>query len=277
MTRRRSFGAVTLEVGLLGLGAVVAAPVALVLLNAFKSPTEFVGSTPWSIPAAWTLQNFSEVLGAGGLYVAMARSLLVIVFLLITQLPLSLLAAYAFALGEFRGRRALYAATVASLAIPVVALVLPLYLLAAAAGIRETFWGLVIPWSLGSAFAVVLLREHFGSIPREQIDAARLDGAREIQVLTRIAIPQSLPVLAVVAIVTVVTHWNAYLWPQIIAGTRWPVAAVATAALQGQYATRWTVILAGCAVMIMPVLVLFARIQRSWSMLVVSPEGGATL
>jgi multiple sugar transport system permease protein len=264
MTAERARG-VPITVVLSATGLLVVVPIGLVLMNAFRSPREYASSGPWTTPGHWTLTNFSDALGEGEVGVAMARSALVIVLLLATQLPISAMAAYAFAFGQFRGRRTLYLVTVVSLAVPAVALVIPLYLMMAQVGLRETLGGLVLPWSLGSAFAVVLLRESFDTIPREQIDAARLDGAGELVVLARVVIPQSLPILAVLAVVTLVTHWNSFLWPQIIAGTKWPVATVATAALQGRFSTNWTVVLAGCSLMIIPVLLMFTVVQRAWS------------
>jgi multiple sugar transport system permease protein len=252
------------------IAALVALPVALVSVSAFKSPSEFASTGPWNLPATWTTENFGAVMGDAGMGASMLRSALAIGFLLATQVPVSLLAAYAFAWGRFRWRRQLYAVTVATLIIPAVSLVMPLYLMSAAAGVRETFWGLVVPYSLGSAFAVVILREQFVDLPRDQVEAARLDGAGEVAILWKIVAPQSIPVIAVVVVATVVTHWNAYLWPQIIAGTRWPVAAVTTASLQGQYSSNWTEVLAGCVLMFVPMLVLFALIQAPLKSMVLS-------
>jgi multiple sugar transport system permease protein len=262
MTRSRGIESALWSAVLVAAALAVLIPLLLVLQNSFKSPQEFVSHSPLALPSEWTFENFAHVLGSAGLGTAMGRSALVVGFLLVTQLPLSILAGYAFAALEFPGRRLLYGATLAAVAIPGIALVVPLYLMVAAVDLRETYWALVLPWSLGSAFAVFLLRESFASIPREQLDAARVDGAREPQILWRIVLPQSRPTIAVLVVVTVVANWNAFLWPQVIAGSGWPVATVVTAGLRAQYAQNWTLVLAACTLMIVPVVVLFALVQR---------------
>ena len=132
------------------------------------------------------------------------------------QLTFSVLAAYAFARLEFPGRDALFWVYVATLMVPATVTVVPLYLMMAQAGLRNTFWALVLPFLFGSPYAIFLLREYFRSIPRDLIKAARIDGANTLDVLVHVVLPASRPILVTLALITVVSQWNSFMWPLVI-------------------------------------------------------------
>ena len=112
--------------------------------------------------------------------------------------------------------------------------------------------------------AIFLLREYFRSIPEDLISAARLDGAGTLRILWSIVVPLSRPILTTLTIITVVTHWNNFLWPLIItSGRTWQTVTVATAGLQSQYNGNWTLVMAATTVAIAPLLLLFAVFQKN--------------
>lgn len=178
------------------------------------------------------------------------------------QVVSSVLAAYAFAQLRFPGREPLFRLFLVAMMIPMAALVVPLYLMAAAAGLRNTFWGVVVPFMLASPGAVLLLRERFRSVPRELIDAARIDGAGHMRILTRIVIPASKPTLAALTLITAVNQWNSFMWPRIIANQRPRVVTVAAAALQFHHNAGRTRMMAAAAVVLIPVVVLLLALRR---------------
>ena len=92
----------------------------------------------------------------------------------------------------------------------------PLYLMMAQLGLRNTFWALVLPFMFGSPYAIFLLREHFRIIPDDLINAARLDGANTLDVIVHVVIPASRPVLVTLTLITVVSQWNNFMWPLVI-------------------------------------------------------------
>jgi multiple sugar transport system permease protein len=149
------------------------------------------------------------------------------------------------------------------LMVPQAVTVIPLYTMLTEVGLRNTFWALVLPQVFGSPFAIFLLREYFRAIPADLLDAARLDGCGTLRTLRHVAVPVSKPILATLTIITVVTHWNNFLWPLVITtGRRWQVLTVATAGLQSQYNGNWTVVTAATTTAILPLLVLFLAFQR---------------
>lgn len=180
----------------LTLGALITvAPFALGLLTSFTSAHQFATGTPLQLPRPPTLANYAGLYGAGFLH-ATAVTALMTAMILLGQLTFSVLAGYAFARLQFPGRDALFWAYITTLMVPATVTVVPLYLMMAQVGLRNTFWALVLPFMFGSPYAIVLLREHFRIIPKDLINAARLDGANTLDVIVHVVIPSNRPVLA---------------------------------------------------------------------------------
>src|SRR5690625_5528134 len=82
-------------------------------------------------------------------------------------------------------------------------------------GLRNTFWALVLPFVLGSPYAIFLLRENFRSVPAELMDAMRIDGAGTLRLLWHLVVPLNRPIIVTLVLITVVTHWNNFMWPMV--------------------------------------------------------------
>lgn len=258
MTSRNFFVYACLVAGAL----ITLAPFALGLLTAFTSAHQFATSTPLSLPNPPTLANFAA-LGDAGFGRALLVTALMTAMITLGQLTFSILAAYAFAKLEFRGRDALFWVYIATLMVPATVTVIPLYLMMAETGLRNSFWALVLPLMFGSPYAIFLLREYFRTIPTDLLNAARLDGAGTLDVIVHVVIPSSKPIIATLTLITVVSQWNSFMWPMVItSGSKWRVLTVATAGLQTQYNAQWTLIMAATTVAIVPLLVLFLVFQR---------------
>ncbi|WP_033210003.1 carbohydrate ABC transporter permease [Gryllotalpicola ginsengisoli] len=246
-------------------GAVLTlAPFVLSVMTSLKTSRQLATEPALAAPQPATGRNYSALFGAGeGFGHALAVTALVVVVVLIGQLSFSILAAFAFARLRFPGRDALFWVYLATLMIPPSVTLVPLYLMMTEAGLRNTFWGLVLPYLFGSPYAVFLLREYFRGIPQDLVDAARLDGAGPVRVLLQLVLPLSRPVIATLAVITVVTHWNNFIWPLIItSGNTWQVVTVATASLQSQYNGNWTLVMAATTLAIAPLLIVFLIFQR---------------
>ena len=250
---------------LLVLGAVATlAPFLMSVATAFKSPQQFASEPVLTPPAPPTLVNFAELFGERYDFVApVVVTAQVVAVILVGQLVFSVFAAYAFARLRFPGRDALFWLYVATLMVPQVVTIIPLYAVFADLGIRNTFWALVLPYVFGSPYGIFLLREYFKGIPGDLLDAAKLDGAGTLRILWHVVVPVSRPILATLAIITVVTHWNNFLWPLVITtGRQWQVLTVATSALQSQYNSNWTIVMAATTIAVLPLTILFLAFQR---------------
>jgi multiple sugar transport system permease protein len=247
----------------LAVGAVITlAPFALGLLTSLTPAQQFAAGSPLSLPDPPTLANYTG-LAEFGFGRALAVTALMTAVILVGQLTFSVLAGYAFARLQFPGRDALFWVYVATLMVPGTVTVVPLYLMMAELGMRNTFWALVLPFVFGSPYAIFLLREHFRSIPRDLERAARIDGANTLDVLVHVVLPASRPILVTLALITVVSQWNSFMWPLVItSGPKWRVLTVATAGLQSQYNAQWTLVMAATTVAIVPLIVLFLLFQR---------------
>jgi len=237
-------------------------PFGLGLLTSFTSARQFNTESPLSLPSPPTFANYLGLADAG-FGRAIAVTALTTAVILLGQLTFSVLAAYAFARMEFPGRDALFWVYVATLMVPPTVTVVPLYLMMAEAGLRNTFWALVLPFMFGSPYAIFLLREYFRTIPGDLIRAARMDGASTLDVIVHVVLPASRPILVTLALITAVTQWNNFMWPLVItSGSRWQVLTVATAGLQSRYDAQWTLVMAATTVAIVPLIVLFVAFGR---------------
>ncbi|WP_421845148.1 carbohydrate ABC transporter permease [Mycobacterium sp.] len=245
------------------LGAVITlAPFAVSLLTSFTSAHQFATGTPLQLPRPPTLANYAS-LGGSGFSRAAAVTALMTAVILVGQMTFSVLAGYAFARLRFPGRDALFWVYIATLMVPATVTVIPLYLMMAQLGLRNTFWALVLPFMFGSPYAIFLLREHFRLIPDDLVNAAHLDGANTLDVIVHVVIPSSRPVLAATALITVVSQWNNFMWPLVItSGHKWRVLTVATADLQSRFNAQWTLVMAATTIAILPLIALFAAFQR---------------
>ena len=262
MTSPRWPAAVLIYTGL-GLGALITlAPFALGLLTSFTSAHQFATGRPLAWPRPPTLANYAD-LGGAGFGRALAVTSLMTAVIVLGQVTSSVLAAYAFARLRFPGRDALFWVYLVTLMVPGSVTVVPLYLMMAQLGIRNTFWALVLPFVFGSPYAIFLLRQHFRAIPDDLVNAAYLDGANTLDVIVHVVVPASRPVLVTLMLITVVSQWHHFMWPLVItSGTKWQVLTVATAALQSRYNAQWTLVMAATAAAIVPLLVLFVIFQR---------------
>ncbi|KAA0108203.1 carbohydrate ABC transporter permease [Mycolicibacterium sp. P1-5] len=248
--------------GLLVGALVTLAPFGLSLLTSFTSAQQFATGTPLSLPNPPTLANYTA-LGDTGFGRALVVTTLMTAMITLAQLTFSVLAGYAFARLEFTGRDALFWIYVATLMVPGTVTVVPLYLMMAELGLRNTFWALVLPFLFGSPYAIFLLREYFRGIPADLVNAARLDGANTLDVIVHVVLPASKPILVTLALITVVSQWNSFMWPLVItSGSSWRVLTVATAGLQTQYNAQWTLVMAATTVAIVPLIALFLVFQR---------------
>lgn len=172
------------------------------------------------------------------------------------------LAAYAFARLQFPGKQVLFFAVLATLMIPVAALLAPLYLTVKELSLLNTYPGLIFPM-VASPLGVFMMRQFISTLPAELFEAARLDGASEFQVYRRIVVPLMKPGLVVLGIFVFMTQWVNFLWPLVaVTDDKMRTLTVGIAGLQGQFVTDWGVIAAAAVLTMGPVTVVFLLFQR---------------
>lgn len=245
---------------LLAAGSVImVVPFLFSFITSLKTKTQFDTTDPLTLPSPLTFDNYTALFGDKyNFIVPIAVTVQVVLVLTIGQMVFSVLAAYAFARLRFPGREVIFWMYVATLMVPPIVTMIPLYSMLAPIGLRNTFLGLVLPFMLGSPYAIFLLRQNFQAVPQEVLDAAKIDGAGQWRTLWSIVLPMNRPILATLLLITVVTQWNNFLWPSIIAPTpEWNVLTVATSALQTQFDGNWTLVMAATTISLAPLIILF--------------------
>jgi len=219
----------------------------------------------WLPPSNPTFANYVSLFQGPTFIPAAFTTVVVLVSVTAGQVIFSTLAAYAFARMHFRGRDVLFWAYLATLMIPSVVTMIPLFLVMKQLGWVNTLMGIAAPYIFGTPFGIFLARQFFLGIPAELEEAATLDGANAWMIFWRIVLPISRPILVTLIIITSVQSWNNFLWPLIIGGTPGTtVLTVAIANLSGQanYTPVYGTIMAAAVCVTLPILVVFIVFQR---------------
>jgi multiple sugar transport system permease protein len=217
MARVRRFAGLALVHGVLIAGAVfMLLPFVFMLVTSIKPPSEVFEATFRLWPRNfYGLQNYASALTTAPLLRFMLNGLIVCGGILIVQLLVAIPCAYALAKLRFPGRPVLFALVLMGLCIPIQVPSLPLYMALAEVGMLNTYFSMMMPFFL-SVFAIFLFRQFFKSYPDEIIQAARLDGVGEFEIVWRIVVPSAWPAIAAFSVFSIVAHWNDLYWPLIV-------------------------------------------------------------
>jgi putative chitobiose transport system permease protein len=263
---RRLLKTVFWYVVLISISVVTVLPFAWMLLTSLNGPEDAIFSVPPQfIPQHPTLDNYAKVLETLPVVAFFRNSIIVAVAVTFLSVLVTALAAYPLAKMRFRGRDVVFYLLLATLIVPVQLTYIPSFVLAVNVfHYQDTLFSLILP-NLASAFNIFLLRQAFKAVPNELIEAARIDGARELRIWWSVLLPIVRPSLAAVAIFTFVISWNDFLWPSLMLHDRDGMTLpVGLAALQGLFSSDFRSIAAGVTMTIIPILVFFIAFQRQF-------------
>ena len=245
-----------------GLVAVVT-PFVWMVLGSVKSEGELRQSPPTWWPQNPSFDNYTQLFSRLNFGRYFFNSTTVALTVTIGNLLFCSMLGYALAMLEFKGKRALFGLVIGTLLIPGVVTFVPLFVLVANAGLVDTIPGLFLPF-LVTPFGVFLMRQFILGLPRELLDAGRVDGAGELRIFGRIFLPLCGPALATLGILTFLGSWNNFLWPLVVAQSEDKYTLPVALALYstGQNSTQYGLLLACATVVVVPVLVVFLIFQR---------------
>ena len=242
---------ITLSLGLI----LTCGPLVWMLITAFTDPDALTASPPRY--GQFSLENFKILLGAGNIVRWSINSFLVATSITIAQTLFNALAAFGFAVGRFKGRESLFMLLLAAMMVPGQIVMLPLFLFMAKWGLVDSLWSVILP-SMAAPFGVYMIRQYMDSIPIQMCEAARIDGASEYQLFTRIYFPLSKPILATSGIFTFITEWNAFLWPLVTLNSeKFYTLTVGLSTLQDQQVMDYGLLMAGAALSAIPMVIVF--------------------
>jgi len=239
-------------------------PIIWILFTAFKPESDIVAFPPTLWPHQITLENFTNIwdrLPFARLYL---NSIIFAGTVTIFSLLFDSMAAYALARLEFRGKNIVFILVLILLMVPYQVTLIPLYDTLLSVGLAGTLPGMIMP-RLTNAFGIFFMRQFFLSLPRDLEEAARIDGASEFRIFTRIIVPLALPALLTLGLFHFQFNWNDLLWPLIMAPNLQSATLPAGLAMfMGQHVVEYGVLMAGSVLALLPVVVFFLLIQRSF-------------
>jgi raffinose/stachyose/melibiose transport system permease protein len=244
------------------LGAVII-PVVYAALSGFRDTAQ-LASDPVGLPDPWIFTNYLEVLQSGSFWHQVWNSSLIAVITVAIVLPTASLAAFVISRFRFKGREMIYIVFTFGLLFPVAVAILPLFIVLRQLGMLNTIWGVAIPQAaFALPLSIVVLRPFFASIPGELEEAAILDGAGPLRFYWSVLLPLSRPVMSTIAVLTLVTSWNAFLLPVIVltdpAGWTLPVGVTNYST---QYTTDTARVLAFTTLAMIPALIFYMVAER---------------
>ncbi len=246
------------------LGLLFALPLIWLLLSSFMSDAEINRFPPALWPSKIDFGGYDYVLGNAKFVRWLANSAIVSAVAVTSNLVFGVLGGYAFARMRFAGSKFLLVLMMATMAIPFQLTMIPTFLVMKKLGLIDTLGALIVP-ALVTPFAVFLLRQFFLSLPRELEEAAWIDGCSRLRVIYSIILPLARPALSTVAVLTFLSTWNDLTWPLIAINhdTQYTLQLGLTT-FQGQHHTKWSAVMAGNVLTILPVLVAFLFAQKAF-------------
>ncbi|MDH6517217.1 multiple sugar transport system permease protein [Streptomyces sp. SAI-208] len=246
-------------------------PIAWVVVAATKDRSELFSTFTFA-PGTGFFQNLSDLTAYrdGIFWRWMANSAFYAGLGALLSAAVSAAGGYALGRYSFRGREAVFKMILAGVLVPSIVLAVPQYLLLSKLGMADSYWSMLLP-SILSPYGVYLVRIYAAaSVPAELMEAARMDGASEWRIFSRIAVPMMMPGLITVFLFQFVGIWNNFLLPFVMLADdeKFPITlGLYTLLAQGaSQPALYTLVITGCLLAILPLIGLFLVIQRFWSL-----------
>ncbi|MET3807979.1 ABC-type glycerol-3-phosphate transport system permease component [Nakamurella sp. UYEF19] len=260
--RRERSGRASRVVAAIVVSVVLVFPLYWMVVVAFSSRVDLLAGELRLWPRELTLENFRQVLSSFPVATWFGNSVAIALVVAAITVTVSMLAGYAFAHLRFRGSSLFFLICLATLMIPVQVIMVTLFKLVTALGLYGSYWAVILPTS-ASAFGVFLARQFILAIPRDLIEAARIDGAGHLRVFVRIVLPLSRPLLAVLFFMSVLQTWNDFAWPLIaLKQNQLFTLPIGLLYLQGQFGSDYGGTMAFALINVTPMVVLFLIFQR---------------
>jgi multiple sugar transport system permease protein len=257
-------GAVALHLALTAGALLMLFPFLWMLLTAFKDMRQSLQVPPRWLPNPWVWENFPESLTALPFGRAYFNSAYIVAVVVVATLLTGSMAAYAFARIDFPGSRPLFILFLATMMVPRQVTIIPLYVIMAQIGWIDSHLAIIVPSALLNAFAVFLLRQFVKAIPIELEEAAVLDGASRWTIYWTIILPLLKPGLAALAVLTFLDTWNNFFTPLIFLNSpqQFTVPLLLNQ-FRSQFSIDYGHLMAGSAIAIVPVMVVYILGQRA--------------
>ncbi|WP_439592987.1 carbohydrate ABC transporter permease [Microbacterium sp.] len=242
--------------------AIVIFPLYWMLVMAFSPRGEVFSAELRLWPSQITFDNFDRIFRRFDVFAWFQNSVVIGLFVTVLTVFVNLLAGYAFARLQFRGRNTIFLLTLATMMIPVQAIMVAQFKLVSGLGIYGTYWGVILPGA-AAAFGIFLARQFFISIPEEILEAARIDGAGQVRIFLQVVLPLCKPLIAVLTLLTLMSSWNDFAWPLIaLKENSLFTLPIGLLYLKNQTSPDYESIMALALISVLPMVILFLFFQR---------------
>ncbi|WP_234018967.1 MULTISPECIES: carbohydrate ABC transporter permease [unclassified Streptomyces] len=250
-------------IALVLMAALWLAPIAWALVTSLKTEPDAAAVGDGWIPAhGFTGSAYGKIFSQGNIPTWALNSFIVAAAVTVLTVTVSALAAYGFSRTLFRGRKVLFAATIASIMVPPQILIVPLFREMLSLNLVDTYAGMILPQVVAPPM-VYILKKFFDAIPRELEEAARLDGASNARVFLSVVLPLSRPILSAVAIFVFIGAWNNFLWPFISTSKQYLMTLpVGLATVKDSYGLQYAQLAASGLLASIPLILVFMIFQR---------------
>ncbi len=247
---------------LLTLAVLYVMPFLVMISTSLRGPAEYLRPGINLIPDKFHWNNYVEVFERVPFAQFYWNTVVVTVVRVVAQIALAATAGYAFARFKFKGRTVLFIAVLVILMVPPPVTLIPNFVIIRHLGWVNTYAGLIVP-TIWSAFGVFLFRQFFLTLPKDLIDAAKLDGCRPWQVFWHVGLPAARAHIAAFGLLVALYSWNEFLWSLVAAtDNSRRVVSVGIYLFQSDYRQEWGLMMAAATTSIVPLLVLFAIAQK---------------
>ena len=234
------------------------------LVTAVKPVNEIFAFPPKLWPSEFHWENFREVLELRDFGTYFKNSAIVTLIATVITVCINLLAGYAFAKYQFRGKEFLFLIVLSTLMIPLQVIMIPNFIIISKLGMINTYQGLILP-PCAEAFGLFLSRQFLSTLPDALIESARIDGASEFHIFRSIILPNSGSLLSVLIIFTFMWRWNDFQWPLIIlSDSGMYTVQLGLSMLNGSNYVNWNQLMSASLLSILPVIIIFFIFQKQF-------------
>jgi ABC-type sugar transport system, permease component len=244
------------------------APFFFMLVASFKPGRELLRNGI-NAHLQFNIMNFNNYItlftANDGMYIQWYKnSLLITIMFTVISLFLSSMVGYGLAVYNFRGKKVLFTIVLIVMMIPIEILILPLYKLVTFFNIIDTYWGVILPFAVAPS-AIFFFRQYVLGVPKDFIEAARIDGCGEFGIFFRIMVPLMKPAFGAMTILQAMASWNSFVWPLIVLrSTENLTLPVGLASLITPYGNNYDMLMPGAVISILPIAILFLLNQKSF-------------
>ncbi|TDE37150.1 carbohydrate ABC transporter permease [Antarcticimicrobium sediminis] len=238
-------------------------PLVWILVTSLKTNVEVFDQAAGFWPQSLNFSNYPSTLSVAPFGTYLVNSVIVTSSILTGQMITITLAAYAFARLTFPGKNLLFTLFLLQVMFPIYAIFLTNFITLREMGLVNTILAMIVPF-IASGYGTFMLRQSFRQVPSELSDAARLDGCNHLEILWHVFLPLVKPTLIAFGIISVVTHWNDYMWPLLVTNSEGirtlPIGLGLLA--KADSGADWPRLMAGTTIVVSPLLLLFVIFQR---------------